>query len=250
MWPATSSSFLNSSSMCMASDACGAQNPDKDFVRLTCVFNPSLADTCTNTLTRVLYPNAQQIAAFQTRTSEISQDDVNSQIRSHLNSCTIMYVYTNTNNNNNNNKCFDVSYALENDNALLASILSKDTLAELSEQEKNVLWRRRDDCLNYAHSLPRLLHAVRWTNQTSDVLAVYTLLARWPPIKPAAAIELLSSMHPDVSVRAFAVRCLDEHMRDEEVQQYLLQLVQVSGYHNSTNRLHTSIQISTILPRR
>lgn len=69
-------------------------------------------------------------------------------------------------------KCFDVSYALENDNNLLSKILNKDALAELSEQEKNVLWRRREDCLNYPHSLPKLLQAVKWTNQ-NELLEVF-----------------------------------------------------------------------------
>jgi phosphatidylinositol-4,5-bisphosphate 3-kinase len=65
-----------------------------------------------------------------------------------------------------------VSYALENDNNLLSKILNKDALAELSEQEKNVLWRRREDCLNYPHSLPKLLQAVKWTNQ-NELLEVF-----------------------------------------------------------------------------
>ena len=43
------------------------------------------------------------------------------------------------------------------------------------------------------------------------------------------AIELLhapASSFVDLEVRSFAVRCLDKHMRDEEVQLCLLQLVQ------------------------
>jgi phosphatidylinositol-4,5-bisphosphate 3-kinase len=67
-----------------------------------------------------------------------------------------------------------VSYALENDNNLLSKILNKDALAELSEQEKNVLWRRREDCLNYPHSLPKLLQAVKWTNQNELLEVFYT----------------------------------------------------------------------------
>ena len=58
---------------------------------------------------------------------------------------------------------------MENDNSLLEAILNKDALAELSEQEKNVLWRRREDCLNYPHSLPKLLQSVKWSNQTDLV---------------------------------------------------------------------------------
>jgi hypothetical protein len=65
----------------------------------------------------------------------------------------------------------DVSYALENDYLILESMFSKDALAELTEQEKNVLWRRRHDCLNHPHSLPKLLQAVKWSNQ-KDLIQV------------------------------------------------------------------------------
>ena len=64
-----------------------------------------------------------------------------------------------------------MQYALENDNELLEAILSKDALAELTEQEKNVLWRRRDDCLARPKSLPKLLQAVKWDSK-SDVIEV------------------------------------------------------------------------------
>ncbi len=73
------------------------------------------------------------------------------------------------------NKCFDVAYALENDNTLLESILNKDALAELTEQDKSVLWRRREDCLLAPHSLPKLLQAVKWSNQ-EEVVEVFKLL--------------------------------------------------------------------------
>jgi hypothetical protein len=56
---------------------------------------------------------------------------------------------------------------------------------------------------------------------------MYSLLFKWPDIKPVIAIELLNNMYADIYVRKFAVKCLERHMKDEEVQQYLLQLVQV-----------------------
>jgi phosphatidylinositol-4,5-bisphosphate 3-kinase len=87
------------------------------------------------------------------------------------------------------------------------------------------LWRRREDCLAYSHSLPKLLQAVKWSNK-EDVIEIYNLLYKWPDIKPIVAIELLHSIHADIEVRNFAVKCLDKNMKDEEVQRYLLQLVQ------------------------
>lgn len=99
-------------------------------------------------------------------------------------------------------------------------------MAELTEQEKNVLWRRREDCINYPHSLPKLLQSVKWSNQ-NELIEIYSLLFRWPLIKPIQALELLHTVHADLEVRNFACKCLDNFMKDEEVQQYLLQLVQV-----------------------
>ena len=53
------------------------------------------------------------------------------------------------------------------------------------------------------------------------------MLNEWPDINPVVAIELLNYNYFDIEVRAFAVRCLDKYMRNEDVQSYLLQLVQV-----------------------
>ena len=108
------------------------QNPDKDYIRLHVDFSRNEKI--------IIYPQKEEIKNFIKKTSDISQDD-----------------------------CFDVIYALENDNSLLENILNKDALAELSEQEKNVLWRRREDCLNYPHSLPKLLQAVKWSNKNEVI---------------------------------------------------------------------------------
>lgn len=57
------------------------------------------------------------------------------------------------------------------DSILLESIIKKDSLAELTEQEKHILWRRRYDCISYPNSLPKLLQSVKWSNQ-SDLVEV------------------------------------------------------------------------------
>jgi len=125
-------------------------------------------------------------------------------------------------------KCFDLPYALENDNSLLEAIISKDPLAELSEQDKTILWKRRQDCLStYPFALPKLLEAVEWHNQ-SNVIEIYNLLHRWPLIKPLVALELLNGYYADLQIRKFAVSCLDQTASDEDLQMFGLQLVQVS----------------------
>ena len=115
------------------------QNPNMDYIRLHVDF--------LNSEKQIVYPTKEEIQSLINKTNDISQDD-----------------------------CFDVAYALENDNSLLENILSKDALAELTEQEKNVLWRRREDCLNYPHSLPKLLQTVKWTNQNEVTEVIFDLI--------------------------------------------------------------------------
>ena len=129
LWQATQNSFNN---QCL--DEVSGQNPDMDYMRLNIEFmKPKVSKEAStkNNPSQVVfvYPTRDQIVSFVKRYSS---------------------------NNNSQDECIDVSYALENDNALLESILSKDALAELTEQEKNVLWRRREDCINYPHSLPKV----------------------------------------------------------------------------------------------
>uniref|UniRef100_A0A803WB52 phosphatidylinositol-4,5-bisphosphate 3-kinase n=1 Tax=Ficedula albicollis TaxID=59894 RepID=A0A803WB52_FICAL len=55
------------------------------------------------------------------------------------------------------------------------------------------------------------------------------LLQIWPKLLPREALELLDFNYPDQYVREYAVGCLRQ-MSDEELSQYLLQLVQVLKY--------------------
>lgn len=109
------------------SDGVSGQNPDMDYIRLNVEFMKKVTVT-TAVVNRIVYPTRDQIVLFVKRSNPNTTQD----------------------------ECIDVNYALENDNALLESILCKDALAELTEQEKNVLWRRREDCINYPHSLPKV----------------------------------------------------------------------------------------------
>lgn len=56
---------------------------------------------------------------------------------------------------------------------------------------------------------------------------MYSLLNEWSDIKPNVAIELLNAAYFDIEVRRFAIKCLSKYMKDEDIQSYLLQLVQV-----------------------
>ena len=201
-----------------------------------------------------------------------------------------------------------------NDNPLdleqLLEIIKRDPLSEISEQEKELLWRMRlahmpldiywqylnnivsclhindvcfrHKCLTIPDSLPKLLVAVKWNSReevaqvylkheliiNTDakiillvilllllvillvinvqiivnvqlyyygalkcmlLLQLYMLLKKWPVISPDCALELLYCTYTDLTVRSFAVKCLEERLTDDQLSQFLLQLVQVIG---------------------
>ena len=60
-------------------------------------------------------------------------------------------------------------------------IMKRDPLAEISEQEKDMLWKLRQHCLKMPNILPRLLDAVNWGSR-DHVTQVYLLLKDWPSV--------------------------------------------------------------------
>jgi hypothetical protein len=106
-----------------------------------------------------------------------------------------------------------------------------DPLYKLTVQEKDLLWKYRDWCRQkkpYYLMLPKILMAVDWT-QPDQVFTVQTMLKSWPQVPPVNALELLGGQYSDTKVRFFAVKCLYE-LRDHELADYLLQLVQALKY--------------------
>ena len=114
----------------------------------------------------------------------------------------------------------------EREEEQLLEITKRDPLSEISEQEKDFMWRYRHKCRKIPRSLPKLLTAVKWNNR-HDVAQLYLLLADWPLIAPETALELLYCTYTDLKVRQFAVRCLEHLLIDDKLAQFLLQLVQV-----------------------
>ncbi|CAF0796738.1 unnamed protein product [Brachionus calyciflorus] len=107
----------------------------------------------------------------------------------------------------------------------LEFIINKNSLAELSILEKRYLWKNRNKLLEYPYSLAKLAKCVDWTD-FSCIQEYHKLLNIWPLIKPIDALLLLHSDIPDTKTRNFAVNCLEINMKNEEVEFYLLQLVQ------------------------
>uniref|UniRef100_A0A6Q2XC31 phosphatidylinositol-4,5-bisphosphate 3-kinase n=1 Tax=Esox lucius TaxID=8010 RepID=A0A6Q2XC31_ESOLU len=110
----------------------------------------------------------------------------------------------------------------------LKEIMERDPLSQLCENEKDLIWTLRYDCMeNFPQSLPKLLLSVKWSKH--EDMAQVALLQIWPKLSPRDALELLDFNYPDQYVREYAVGCLKD-MSDEELSQYLLQLVQVLRY--------------------
>uniref|UniRef100_G3NS42 phosphatidylinositol-4,5-bisphosphate 3-kinase n=1 Tax=Gasterosteus aculeatus aculeatus TaxID=481459 RepID=G3NS42_GASAC len=117
----------------------------------------------------------------------------------------------------------------ESDTEQMRQLSNRDPLSEITEQEKDFLWRHRHYCVNIPEILPKILLAVKW-NSRDEVAQMYCLLKEWPSIRPEQAMELLDCNYPDPMVRHFAVRCLDKYLTDDKLSQYLIQLVQVLKY--------------------
>ncbi|CAL1536446.1 unnamed protein product [Lymnaea stagnalis] len=119
--------------------------------------------------------------------------------------------------------------ATKEESDLLDEIVEKDPLSDISEQDKILLWKLRENCISRPKALSKLLSAVKWHDKES-VAQLYELLRRWPVIPCEVALELLDCSYSDLKVREFAVKCLDQGLKDDKLAQYLLQLVQAIKY--------------------
>ncbi|GFY47911.1 phosphatidylinositol 4,5-bisphosphate 3-kinase catalytic subunit beta isoform [Trichonephila inaurata madagascariensis] len=107
----------------------------------------------------------------------------------------------------------------------LQQICEKDSLYQLHEQEKELMWfLRKHCCEQLPNSLPKLLRCLKWNDRT-EVAQMTKLLQLWTVMTPYKTLELLDYAHPDPMVRSFAVQCL-RSISDDELSLYLLQLVQ------------------------
>ncbi|KAK7093898.1 phosphatidylinositol 4,5-bisphosphate 3-kinase catalytic subunit delta isoform-like [Littorina saxatilis] len=106
---------------------------------------------------------------------------------------------------------------------------------ELFEQDKDLLWLLRFEVRDrFPHHLSQLLQTVKWNNHI-DVAKMIVLLESWPGLEVDYALELLDFEFPEYHVRKFAVKCLDSVLGNDELSQYLLQLVQALKYETYLN---------------
>ncbi|XP_062351972.1 phosphatidylinositol 4-phosphate 3-kinase C2 domain-containing subunit alpha isoform X3 [Cinclus cinclus] len=110
----------------------------------------------------------------------------------------------------------------------LLAILSKDGTIRLSKEDKEFLWEKRHYCRSHPNSLPKILvSAPHW--DWANLPEIYSLLQRWPPLSPLAALELLDSKFADQEVRNTAVNWI-ETLSDDELTDFLPQFVQALKY--------------------
>ncbi|XP_037085817.1 phosphatidylinositol 4,5-bisphosphate 3-kinase catalytic subunit beta isoform-like [Pollicipes pollicipes] len=114
---------------------------------------------------------------------------------------------------------------------LAAAFESNMRALDLTDHDKKVLWSLRHQChVSHPNALPKLLQCVDWSSHL-EVAEMTLLLESWQPLAPDKSLALLDVNIADPTVRQFAVRCL-EMASDEELQLYLLQLVQALNHEN------------------
>ncbi|KAM4571776.1 phosphatidylinositol 4,5-bisphosphate 3-kinase catalytic subunit delta isoform 2-T2 [Fundulus diaphanus] len=111
----------------------------------------------------------------------------------------------------------------------LKEIMDNKNYTEFFEDEKELLWKLRAEVRDYfPECLSKLLLITKW-NKHEDVVQMVSLLKHWPDLPAIHALELLDYSFPDPAVRSFTIRCLKK-LSDDELLQYLIQLVQVLKY--------------------
>ncbi|KAF2165333.1 hypothetical protein M409DRAFT_55747 [Zasmidium cellare ATCC 36951] len=105
---------------------------------------------------------------------------------------------------------------------------------ELSDKEKDEVWRFRHHLTHNKHALTKLVKSVNW-NEPSESRQALALLPKWVEIDVDDALELLGPSIRNPGVRAFAVDRLRK-ADDDELLLYLLQLVQALKFEPKTSK--------------
>ncbi|XP_041990822.1 phosphatidylinositol 3-kinase, root isoform isoform X1 [Salvia splendens] len=101
----------------------------------------------------------------------------------------------------------------------------------LTGEEKQLLWKFRFSLMAEKRALTKFLRCVEWSD-VQEAKQALELMGKWETIDVCDALELLSPVFESEEVRAYAVSVL-ERADDEELQCYLLQLVQALRFERS-----------------
>ncbi|XP_044493711.1 phosphatidylinositol 3-kinase, root isoform isoform X1 [Mangifera indica] len=110
-------------------------------------------------------------------------------------------------------------------------ILKYPPTRTLSGDEKQLLWKFRFSLMSEKRALTKFLRSVEWSD-VQEAKQALELMGKWEMIDVCDALELLSPVFESEEVRAYAVSIL-ERADDEELQCYLLQLVQALRFERS-----------------
>ncbi|KAM7484229.1 hypothetical protein LguiA_000238 [Lonicera macranthoides] len=118
-----------------------------------------------------------------------------------------------------------------NERKSIQRILKYPPTRTLSGDERQLLWKFRFSLMSEKRALTKFLRCVEWSDVQEAKQAI-ELMGRWEMIDVCDALELLSPVFESEEVRAYAVSVL-ERADDEELQCYLLQLVQALRFERS-----------------
>uniref|UniRef100_A0A914CZ90 Uncharacterized protein n=1 Tax=Acrobeloides nanus TaxID=290746 RepID=A0A914CZ90_9BILA len=113
----------------------------------------------------------------------------------------------------------------------LLSLRQQLDSSKLSDDDQQFLWKMRYKIQsNFPQMLPVLADCPYIWKERETICEFYSLLANWPELNVDSAMELLDGRYPDCVVRATAVNKLDEKLGDDQMQLYLLPLIQAIKY--------------------
>ncbi|KAJ3348201.1 Phosphatidylinositol (PI) 3-kinase [Kappamyces sp. JEL0680] len=121
----------------------------------------------------------------------------------------------------------------------LHDILRYPPTKPLTDQEKDLLWKFRFYLTRDKKALTKFLKCVIWSDPVESKQAI-ELLSLWVAIDVEDGLELLGPEFTDHAVRSFAVNQL-KRAEDEELQLYLLQLVQALKFEKFDQRQDSSL---------
>lgn len=115
----------------------------------------------------------------------------------------------------------------------LNKLINSSPVHELSDDDKNLLWKFRYYLTRHKQALTKFLKSITWEDPVEAKQAV-EMLPRWAEIDIDDALELLGPNFPNPVVRAYAVDRLRK-ASDHELELYLLQLVQALRFEKSSS---------------
>ncbi|KAG8929907.1 Phosphatidylinositol (PI) 3-kinase [Tulasnella sp. 418] len=119
------------------------------------------------------------------------------------------------------------------DRDVLNEILNYPPAKSLTSEDKDLIWKYRFYLTREKKGLTKFLKSVTWKDPSEVKQAVEVLLPLWTEIGTDDALELLGPNTVDARVRGYAVKQL-ARADDDELLQYLLQLVQALRFENAS----------------